>query len=162
MKNSKLQEVAQFSFFDHCIERIEKNTGKVRESCFGEKWAVTYSFVSISNSLLCAVKFRLPPSNEIAQRYCFRSCVSGILFTRMGSHVITTHDAIIQSQVTWEPPPLPSPLDILKHVYLGTSTFPDMFRLVHYEVPDICWQAGGWHSTEMPSCCFYLQKYEML
>ena len=79
----------------------------------------------------------LPPSNEIAQRYCFRSCVSGILFTRMGSHVITTHDAIIQSHVTWEPPPLPSPLDILKHVYLGTSTFPDMFRLVHYEVPDI-------------------------
>ena len=104
--------------------------------------------------------YRLP--TKLRKGIVFGHVCLAFLFTRTGSHVITTHDAIIQSQVTWEPPPLPSPLDILKHVYLGTSTFPDMFRLVHYEVPDICWQAGGWHSTEMPSCCFYLQKYEML
>ena len=81
---------------------------------------------------------------------------------------------------TGTPPPPPSPLpqpsppaDVLKFVQLWPhctgSQCPDIFNLYltgqypptskHVQTcslcsPD-CWQAGGWHLTEMPSCLFW-------
>ena len=71
--------------------------------------------------------------------------VCAILF-RGHPQVTTVNDAIGQSQITWDTHPSPSPLlynappPTHRHVQTCSLCSPD------------CRQAGGWHSTEMPSC----------
>ena len=71
--------------------------------------------------------------------------VCAILF-REHPQVTTVNDAIGQSQITWGHPSQPCPLTIQcpppthRHIQICSLCSPD------------CRQAGGWHSTEMPSC----------
>ena len=36
----------------------------------------------------------LPPTNRVARRYCFQSCVLAMVSVHRGSHVTITHDAL--------------------------------------------------------------------
>ena len=65
--------------------------------------------------------------------YCTVSCFAGSVFTSM---------------------PQPLSPDMFKLVQVGphSTGTPDMFKLVHYVVRTVG-KAGGWHSTEMLSCC---------
>ena len=103
-------------------------------------------------------------------RWCLQSCLS-VCSVGVGEgvpNVTTTRDGIGQSQVTWEltspskktcsnlfiweplsPGPVPYPCGT---VLASPYPSPDLFKIWSLCSPYIYRQAGGWPSTERPSC----------
>ena len=77
------------------------------------------------------------------------SVMSVSLSTRV-SHVNITHYAIDHLIIQGLPSSTPAPLDIFELVQLGPGPTGTHVHPRHVQTRLDCWQASGWHLTEMP------------